>query len=805
MRFFFSNKKYLKVFIIFIIISAIFGFIFVVLAFTIMAPEFKELENRKIIESTKIYDRTENVILYDVHGEVKRTYIPFNEIPRNLKNATLAVEDNGFYQHGGISFFSIGRAFFVNLIHGKIKQGGSTITQQLVKNTLLTSEQKFIRKFKEAILSYKVEKQYSKDEILNFYLNEIPYGSNNYGVEAAAQGFFGKHVKDITLTESAYLAALPKAPTRYSPFGEHRDELENRKNFVLQRMKELNFISPEEYEKAKNEKTVFLAQKYQGIKAPHFVMYIRDELVKKYGEETVEKGGLKVITTMDFELQEKAEKIVSDYGKENEKKFNARNAGLVAVDPKTGQILAMVGSRDYFNIENDGNFNVTTAKRQPGSSFKPFVYATAFKKGYTPDTVLFDLETNFAVEGATPYIPQNYDNKFRGPINLRNALAQSINVPAVKVLYLSGIDDALQTARSLGITTLVNKDRYGLSLVLGGGEVKLLEMTGAYGVFANNGIKNELAGILEVREKNNNVLYKFQKNETEVIDKNIAKEINDILSDNKAKGPSYGEIFIFPGKKVAAKTGTTNNYRDAWVLGYTPNMAIGVWVGNNDNTPMEKKVAGFIAAPMWRAFFDEALKKFPAENFEKPNYGSAPEKSVLRGEWRGGRTYENRLITEVHSILYWVNKNDPLGQAPQNPTHDSQFQNWETPIRAWVKSQGITEENGTEIEDQIIEDKKPEYAPKIAILEPAANAVFKKSDAVALKIEDQSHFALKQVDFFFKNYYLGSLEGTNDKIYQFSLNLLDFSELETSEKIKIKVYDTKGNTNTFEQVINITE
>lgn len=807
MRFFFSNKKYLKVFILFIIISALFASILVVSAFSLAAPEFKELENRKIIESTKIYDKTGNIILYDVHGEIKRTYIPFNEIPRNLKNATLAVEDSGFYQHGGISFFSIGRAFFVNLIHGKIKQGGSTITQQLVKNALLTSEQKFIRKFKEAILSYKIEKQYSKDEILNFYLNEIPYGSNNYGVESAAQGFFGKHARDLSLTESAYLAALPKAPTHYSPFGEHRDELENRKNFVLQRMKDLNFISPEEYEKAKNEKAIFLAQKYQGIKAPHFVMYVRDELVKKYGEETVEKGGLKVITTLDWDLQEKAEKIVSDYAKENEKKFNAKNAGLVAINPKTGQILAMVGSRDYFDIKNEGNFNVATAKRQPGSSFKPFVYAAAFKKGYTPDTVLFDLETNFAVPGANPYIPQNYDNKFRGPINLRNALAQSINVPAVKVLYLSGIDEALKTARDFGITTLTTPERYGLSLVLGGGEVKLLEMTNAYGVFANNGIKNEPNGILEVQEKNGNVLYKFQKNETEIIDKNIAKEINNILKDNKARAPIFGEasLLYFPGIEVAVKTGTTNNYRDAWVLGYTPNIAVGVWVGNNDNTPMEKKVAGFIAAPMWHTVFLEALKKFPAKNFEKPDYGNAPEKPVLRGEWRGGRVYENRLITEVHSILYWVNKDDPLGQPPQNPTTDSQFQNWETPIRAWVKSQGITENNQIEIINQINEDTKPENIPKIIILEPTENAVLKKNDAVAVKIEDQSHFALKQIDFFFKNYYLGSLEGTNDKFYQFSFNLNDFPEIENIEKIKIKVYDIKGNTNTFEQTVNITK
>lgn len=799
------NKNYFKIFAIF---TAVFGVFFVILLFWtifIKVPDFHGFENRKVAQSTKIFDRTEKIILYDVYGEIKRTAIPFDEIPRNLKNATIAVEDDKFYQHGGISPFGIARAFVKNLLSGKIKQGGSTITQQLIKNSFLTSEQTILRKFKEAILAIKTEKRYSKDEILNFYLNEIPYGSSNYGIESASESFFGKKAKELTLAESAYLAALPKAPTYYSPFGEHRDELERRKNIVLQRMKELNYISQNEYESAKNEKVAFLSQRYQGIKAPHFVMFIRDELVKKYGEETVQKGGLKVITTLDFELQSKAEEIVANYAKENEKKFNAKNAGLAAIDPKTGQILVMVGSRDYFDIQNDGNFNVTTAKRQPGSSFKPFVYATAFHKGYSPDTVVFDLKTNFAVQGAEPYIPQNYDNIYRGPVILRNALAQSINIPAVKVLYLSGMKDSIETAKKLGITTLDDPDRYGLTLVLGGGEVKLLEMTGAYAAFANNGARNEITGILEVRDKNNQIIEKFKQREKQVVDKNVSKMITDILSDNAARSPAFGEnsYLYFPGKDVAAKTGTTNNYKDAWVIGYSKSISVGVWAGNNDNTPMEKKVAGFIAAPMWHAFFEEALKKFPSEEFENPYY-EQPDKPVLYGEWKGGKFVSNRLIQEVHSILYWVDKNNPKGDIPEHPENDSQFYNWENPVRAWAVSQNLKDETEDDVKNEIGDDNKEENWPNIKFIEPEENKDFNSADSVLLKLENQSHFTLKQIDLFFGNDYLGTLGGKeNEKNYEFMFKLSDFSNLAPKEKIKIKAYDIKGNSKEFEREIKI--
>ncbi|MEK7576276.1 MAG: transglycosylase domain-containing protein, partial [Patescibacteria group bacterium] len=469
-------------------------------------PSIDNFRERQVAESTKLYDKTGQVLLWEIHGEEKRTIVPSENISRYVKNATIAIEDSSFYSHHGFSFVSFFRVIVLNALQGKkIGSGGSTITQQLVKNTILTNEQTIARKLKEIIIAIKLERSYSKDEILNLYLNEIPYGSNAYGIEAASQSYFGKSAERVTLAESAYLAALPNAPTYYSPYGNHRKELEQRKNLALERMKSLEFITDEEYKTAKEENVTFNPQQKQGLRAPHFVMYVRELLVEKYGEDMVEHGGLHVITTLDTKLQEKAEEVVNNRAAELQEKFNASNEGLVAIDPKTGRILAMVGSRDYFDIKHEGNFNITLAHRQPGSAFKPIVYATAFKKGYTPDTVLFDLETNFAVFG-TPYTPQNYDEKFRGPITMRDALAQSLNVPAVKTLYLAGIQNSIETARDFGISTLADASRYGLTLVLGGGEVSPLELTSAYGTFANQGMHCDKHAILEIRDKNNTTI-----------------------------------------------------------------------------------------------------------------------------------------------------------------------------------------------------------------------------------------------------------------------------------------------------------
>lgn len=696
------KKRKLRIFWFFLGICVFLGIVgsSIVLFWTanLRVPDSQSFNERKTIQSTKIYDRTGKILLWDIHENIQRTVVPFDEISRNLKNATVAVEDSSFYHHHGIVFSSLIRAFFVDLITGKFEQGGSTISQQLVKNTLLTKEKSFTRKIKEVILTLKMEKVLSKEEILNLYLNEISYGGTIYGAEAASENFFGKKARYLTLAESAYLSALPKAPTYYSPYSEHRGELETRKNFILKRMTELGFITPEEEEEAKKEKVKFIGGGGKSFKAPHFSIFIRSYLEKKYGRDVIEEEGLKVTTTLDYGLQQKAEELVAQYAKENKEKFNANNAALVAVDPKTGQILVMVGSKDYFNTEDQGNFNVAIARRQPGSSIKPIVYATAFKKGYTPDTVVFNLPTEFNPScnpDGTPrpgvdiehcYMPENYNNVYNGPVILKNALAQSINLPSVKVLYLASLKDSLQTAKDLGITTLTDPDRYGLTLVLGGGEVSPLEMTGAYSVFANNGVRNSLTGILKIEDKDGNFLENFTANPQQVLDKNIALLISDILSDNNARTPAFGanSALYIPDRPVAAKTGTTNNYRDAWIMGYTPNIVVGVWVGNNDNSPMEKKVAGFIAAPLWNAFITEALKKLPVEEFEKPEPLPEP-KPILAGDWKGMST---TIPPQIHDILYWINKDDPLGPQPENPADDPQYYNWEYAVQKWVKENG---------------------------------------------------------------------------------------------------------------------
>ncbi|MFY9463021.1 MAG: transglycosylase domain-containing protein, partial [Candidatus Sungiibacteriota bacterium] len=462
-------------------------------------PNPSRVGERSVIESTKIYDRTGTIVLYEIHGNQRRSVIPFDQIPDSVKKATLAAEDINFYRHIGIDWRGIARAIVTNITRGNFSQGGSTITQQFVKNSLLGPEKTLTRKIREQILSLLLERNYSKDEIFGFYLNQIPYGANTYGISAAAEYYFNKKPADLTLAEGAALASLPKAPTYYSPYGPRKKELLQRKDWTLDRMADAGLIARADVDAAKLEALVF-APPREAIRAPHFVEYVRDYLNKKYGEQTVEQGGLKVTTTLDWTLQEEAEKIIREGAEANEKLVGASNAALVAIDPQSGDILALVGSRDYLaeslpkgctagiTCTFDPYVNIATASRQPGSAFKPFVYATAFKKGYTPETVLFDVATEFnplcnpdGSPGAGVrdpkqcYHPQDYDGTFRGPVSMRQAIAQSLNVPAVKVLYLAGIPDSIATAQTMGITTLTQPDRYGLSLVLGGAEVTLLD------------------------------------------------------------------------------------------------------------------------------------------------------------------------------------------------------------------------------------------------------------------------------------------------------------------------------------------
>lgn len=669
---------------------------------TLEIPDLSAFDQRRVLQSTKIYDRTGEILLYDLHQDVKRTVIPYENISRYIKNATVAIEDDKFYEHHGIRPLSIVRAALANLQGGNLLggQGGSTITQQVIKNSVLMQEKTLSRKVKEWILAMKLERQLSKDQILGFYLNESPYGGTIYGAEEASRAFFGKSASDVTLAEAAYLASLPQAPTYLSPHGQHKDALEARKNLTLKRMLELESITQEEYDAAINETVTFKPQITTGIRAPHFVFYVREYLARTYGEELLAERGLKVITTLDWELQEKAEAIVKKWALKNATTYNAENAALVATDPKTGEVLVMVGSRDYFDENIDGEYNIALAERQPGSSFKPFVYATAFKKGYTPETVVFDLRTQFSTScepsfletSGTCYAPVNYDDKFRGPMSLRDALAQSINVPAVKALYLVGITEAIKTARDLGITTLTHKDQYGLTLVLGGGEVKLLEMVGAYGTFANEGERNDAASILRIEDASGNIIEEQKPSPRRVIDRQVSLQISDVLSDNTARTPSYGanSPLHFPGRDVAVKTGTTNDYRDTWIVGYTPTIAVGAWAGNNDNSSMAKKVAGFIVSPLWREFMDFAVTKRDDENFAEPEATPAHLKPILRGNYFDTTTFSieggvspNMAISSAHDILYFVNKSDPRGPNPQDPNNDPQFAYWEYPVSVW--------------------------------------------------------------------------------------------------------------------------
>ncbi len=586
-------------------------------------PSPGKVNDRFIAESTKIFDRTGEHLLYEMHGEEKRTIIPFSDMPETVRAATITLEDQDFYSHHGIKFSSIVRAVFKDFIGGGAQQGGSTITQQFVKNSLLTPEKTFTRKIKEAILSVEMEQKFSKDEILAMYLNEIPYGSNAYGLEAAAQTFFGKNAKDLTLDESALIASLPNAPTYYSPYGSHLEELRARQEKALTAMAILGYITADQANEAKSIDTLAkLVPQHEQIAAPHFVMYVKEYLAKHYGDDQIEQGGLKVTTTLDWDKQQAAEQAISA-GAEKNLRYNAENASLVAIDPKTGQILAMVGSKNYFDTTIDGQVNVAIRDRQPGSSFKPYVYLDAFTKGYVPETVLYDVPTNFSTEDGKTYEPQNYDGTFHGPIPLMKALGGSLNVPAVKVLYLVGVKDAIALAKNLGITTLNQPDRYGLSLVLGGGEVKLLDHVNAYATLATGGIRHEKTAILKIENAKGDVLESYQDSPGErVVAEKFVAMLDSVLSNNENRAWIFGENnpLRSDNRPIVAKTGTTNEWRDAWTIGYTPSLAAGVWAGNNDNSPMKPGSDGsYVAAPIWRAFMDKALENTAVEEFPKYN------------------------------------------------------------------------------------------------------------------------------------------------------------------------------------------
>jgi 1A family penicillin-binding protein len=729
-------------------------------------PNPNQLINREIAQSTKIYDRTGQNILYEISGDERRTLIPLKDIPDRVKQATIAIEDKNFYKHGGFSVWAMVRTVITNVVYNR-SAGGSTLTQQFIKNAVLSNEKTVTRKIKELILAYQLEKKFSKDEILQMYLNEIPYGSNAYGVEAASQKYFGKSVRDVNLAEAAILAALPQSPSRYSPYGPNKDLLMGRKDYILNLMVEQGYISTSERDMAKNQELVFKGRD-NNMTAPHFVMYIKDLLAEKYGEKMIEQEGLKIYTTLDLYKQKIAEEVIAEKTKDYPQKYGANNASLVSIDPKTGQILAMVGSRDYFDDTIDGQVNVSTRPRQPGSSMKPIVYAALFEKGYTPDTILYDVVTNFSTNSAQPYIPHNYNGKEYGPVKIRQALAGSLNIPAVKAIYLADINSVIDLAENLGYTTLYPRSRFGLSLVLGGGEVKLLEHVNAYSAFARDGKMSPIVSILKVEDKNGRVIEEYKASEKKVLDSQVARMINSILSDNAARTFIFGakNYLILGDRPVAAKTGTTNDYHDAWTIGYTPSLVTGVWVGNSDNKAMKGKADGSVlAAPIWHDFMAKVLGNTPAESFKTPDDyktgkaildGQIPQQIVKVDKSSGllatsstpPELIEERSATVNHSILFYVDKNDPRGPIPVNPALDPQFNLWEEAVQKWAEKNASSSTSTLPVNyDEL---HKPENKPIVTITTPLKNQTV-SSPNLEVQIEATAPRGIKRVEYYLNN------------------------------------------------------
>jgi len=629
-----------------LMVFGLFSVIFVFAYFSRDLPNPNQLLERSFELSTRFYDRNDH-LLYEVYGDKNRTLVKLEDVSPHVAHATLSTEDSEFYIHKGYSLRGIIRAVR-NTIFGSGLQGGSTITQQAIKNTLLTQERTMVRKIKELILSLQIENRYTKDEILQMYLNESPYGGMNYGVYSASKAYFNKEPKELTIAESAYLAGLTQSPSYYSQFGSNPEAGIERKNYVLYLMHERgwvekdgkrHYLSDEDYEKAKNEVLDFDTAKIP-LEAPHFTYYVKQYLTDILGEEAVEMGGLKVKTTLDLDTQKMAQDIVTKEIDASSGSLNIHNGSMVVLDPRNGEILAMVGSKGY-NLdpypegcvsgavgENSCKFdpyvNVALSKRQPGSAIKPITYATMLSQGYTAAYPFLDVPTKF--EGAAPgvpYEPTNYDGTYRGVLSLRKSLANSINVTAVKALKIAGIDNMIDLAEKMGITTFTERDKYGLALTLGGAETKLLELTGAFAVFGAEGIYRTPNPILEVTDQKGRVVYKPSKPEERVLSKGVAFLISDILSDDGARSEVFGagSLLNIPNRQVAVKTGTTNDKKDNYAVGYTPSVVVGVWVGNSNNEPMNPYVASGIsgATPIWREFMIEYLKDKPVEKFENPD------------------------------------------------------------------------------------------------------------------------------------------------------------------------------------------
>lgn len=591
-------------------------------------------------QSTRIYDRN-GILLYSVYQNENRVYVKLSDIPNYLQQGTIAVEDKNFYSNSGFSVTGYLRAIR-DLILLRGVEGGSGLTQQLVRNTLISSERTLPRKIKELILAIQVDKTYSKNQILEMYLNDVPYGGTTVGVEAAAETYFGEHVNQLDLAQCAFISGLPQSPTSYSPFSGHTYYIA-RTQEVLAAMVSSNYINQKQADAALTEiKNYNFSDQDTTIKAPHFVMYVKQLAAQQFGEDHVQNGGLQIYTTLDYNIQKQAEQIVHDQIAQISNKYHVTNGAAIIRDPKTGEILAMVGSEDYFDTANDGNFNAALALRQPGSSMKPIAYAVAFEKGYTPASLFMDVKTDFPTGDSTnpTYSPVNYDGKEHGPMQLRFALGNSDNIVAVKLLAEIGIKNFMQQAYDMGVNnwepTPENLQDVGLSLILGGRETTLLDESTAYGAFATEGYRYDPVFIKKVTDSAGNVIYNEPTPQgTKVLDPGVAFLISHILSDNNARSAEFGtnSYLVVPGRTVAVKTGTTDDKRDNWAFGYTPSYVVAVWVGNNDNTPMNQAISSGEtgASPIWQSLMEMVLKGKPSEDFKVPDNVTALMIDALGG------------------------------------------------------------------------------------------------------------------------------------------------------------------------------
>jgi 1A family penicillin-binding protein len=790
--------------------------------FALKLPPVEFFEQRIVEESTKIYDRTGTVLLYEVGGSLengqilKRTYVPLEKISPYLQKAIVAAEDKNFYKHFGIDPKAMLRALYIFIkTKGKVAQGASTITQQLVKNSLLTPEKTLKRKIQEIILSVMIERRYGKDKILEFYLNQINFGSVFYGVESAAQNYFGKSAKDLTLSESATLAAITQAPGFYL---KNKEAREKRKNWILDRMVELKMISKEEAEKAKEEK-ISLEIKPAIMKAPYFTHEVLKILEDLYGKDFGSMG-LKVKTTLSIKLQELAEKTINEWKDKIEKNFGAKNVALVALDPKSGEILAMVGGRDF--KESQVNIWMPTTKegfQSPGSAFKPIVYATAFSKGYTPETILWDVKTDFGIQGKS-YIPLNFDKKERGPVKMAEALAQSLNIPAVETLYLAGIQDVIEQAKKMGMLQTfdqkIDPTVPGLSMAVGGKSVHPLELVSAFGVFAAEGKRYLPHFILEIEDRNGKIIYAPESYPVQALSKEVAQMINWILSDNSLRAPIFGaNSYLNLGPFAAIKTGTAafeeNKPTDVWAIGYTRDLVVGVWAGNNYNEPLKPRALGAnISAPIWNQFMKEATKDYQKIAFSKPNLpktgkpildGILPTTEVvldklsqkLASPLTPEELRETKKFPVCHSILYYVKKDDPQGPPPQKPESDPQFRNWESAVRSWCQKNGFLAPSETTPYHQ------ESNLPKFTLLEKFAKKEDSGGKITSLKFsfKVEAPLGMKTLTLFHEGNVLEKIENPTSNDFSFEFQIPKDLPQKESYTIEIQAEDSALNKSKF--------